>query len=131
MTSSSNRRPELRSIIAMAAFFTIAAYTSFGCGLIPPVPTPHAAPPAVSVNIMVKDFTTGDPVEGAHVTMTQGPAVVRMSAGIGGSAYFVDGFGEGPVVIEVSANGYEPQRVSSALIKGYNKEEVILHRRSQ
>lgn len=133
MTSnSSRRRSDVVSAVLLAAFFTAAGYTTIGCGSSYRVPSQsYPKPPknSATVNITVKDFATGEPIEGATVTMFQGKVAITLQTGIGGSAYFYDGFRDGAVDIEVTANGYERVRTSNALLPGYNKDEVRLKRR--
>lgn len=131
MTFNSSRLRRLASIVVITGFFTAAGYSSFGCGPTPvPAPYPTVPKNTASVTIIVKDVETGQPIEGASVTLIQGRVVKTIRAGIGGSAFFIDNFREGTVSIEVAAPGYERQDFAGEIVAGYNKEELSLKRRS-
>ena len=119
----------LRHSAIVAAFFTLAGYTSFGCGHVTlPIHYPQRLS-AVTVTVRIVDFDTWEPVEGAHVTIIQGKCAKTLETSIGGSAYFYDGLSAGTVRIDISAPGYEKATTSTELIAGYNKEELRLKRR--
>jgi hypothetical protein len=137
LTSRSAQRPDIAAALVIAALFTAAGYTSFGCGpssaVRVPLPASHPRSPgnAATLTVVLRDFSTGEPIEGGHVTVTQSKFGWALATGIGGSAYFYDGLAEGPVRIDISAPGYEKASTASALVAGYNKEELRLKRREQ